>query len=183
MLLNIEDKKLKEKFQTSQVILARKQPKNVLRILHKVAFTSSPIEGSPPGVTGCKRTNCKLCKMYLVIPGTQFTTANNSTWNLMRHVSCHSKNVIYYLSCSFCNGKTTYIGQTTNLRNRMNDHISKCRHGFSDCIWSKQVYNCGDNKHKIEPYFKINIFMVLNNEEKLEYYEDRLFKLGHAVVK
>ena len=65
----------------------------------------------------------------------------------------------------------------------MNDNISKCRHGFVDCIWSEHVYNCGDNKHKIEPYFKINIFMVLNNEEKLEYYEDRLFKLGHAALK
>ena len=70
MLLNIKDKKLKEKLQTSQVILARKQPKSLLRILSKAAFTSS-------GVTGCKRTNCKQCKMYLVIPGTQFTTANN----------------------------------------------------------------------------------------------------------
>ena len=57
MLLNIKDKVLKEKIQSSQVILARKQQKNILRILSKAAFTSSSVESSPPSVTGCKRTN------------------------------------------------------------------------------------------------------------------------------
>ena len=43
MLLNIKDKQLKEKFQSSKVILARKQPNNLFRLLSKAAFTSSSI--------------------------------------------------------------------------------------------------------------------------------------------
>ena len=67
----------------------------------------------------------------------------------------------------------------------MNDHISKCRLNYDKCIWSKHVYECGKTKGKIfnEPYFKINIFMILKEKDKLEIYEDFLFKKGHATLK
>ena len=72
---------------------------------------------------------CKLCKQYLQ-PVTSFATADNSTGEVKCSITCQSKNVVYFLSYSGCNNWMSYIGQTKNLRNRINNHISESRTGF-----------------------------------------------------
>ena len=32
-------------------------------------------------------------------------------WEILKNINCHSVNVIYYLKCTTCNEKETYIGK------------------------------------------------------------------------
>ena len=96
-------------------------------------FTSTAnfrkLEIQNPRIVLCNNNRCKLCKLYLQ-PVTSFTTATGNTWNIKSHITCDSKNMVYFLSCNLCNGDMNYIGQTTNLRQRMNNHISISRFRF-----------------------------------------------------
>ena len=101
------------------------------------------------------------------------------TWNIKSRITCDSKNVIYFLSCNMCNGNMNYIGQTTNLRQRMNNHISESRSGISTCNFPTNVFNCGKtNKNLKEPFFKIYVFFKLSDSNLLTDYENRLFQQG-----
>ena len=123
-----------------------------------------------------------ICKQYLQ-PVTSFTTANNSTWEIKSSITCQSKNVVYFLSCNMCNNEMSYIGQTKNLRNRMNNHISESRTGISTCSFPKHVHECGKRHNKLkEPFFKIFVFFALNDPFALLYHEEKLFKEGHALL-
>ena len=112
-----------------------------------------------------------------------FTTPNNSTWELKSSITCQSKNVVYFLSCNVCNNEMSYIGQTKNLRNRMNNHISESRTGISTCSFPKHVHECGKRHNKLkETFFKIFVFLALNDPSALSYQEEKLFKGGHALL-
>ncbi len=77
----------------------------------------------------------------------------------------------------------TYIGQTTNLLLRMNNHISEARSGISFCIFSSHVNQCGiHHNHLQEPNFKVYVFMSSSDSNSLIRYESRLFKDGHAAL-
>ena len=183
----ITDPSTKEKFQNTKPILALKQPPNLTSLLTKAKFISEhyPMYVPTPGITLCKRKNCKLCHMYLQ-PVSSFQTANGTTWKIKRQLSCNSINVVYFLSCNSCEGtsnSTTYIGQTTNLRNRMNNHMSECRTGKSSCNFPKHVFECAKANNSLkEPFFKVFVFMALTDAKLLLHYESKLFKAGHATL-
>ena len=182
MIQNIQDPKLKSKFDNTKVILARKQPNNLLRLLTKAKFSTTPLL-QKPGFHPCHRANCKLCHLYFDIPGNEFITSNGTKWELKTSASCHTKNIVYFLSCTFCNGRTTYIGRTEDIHFRMNNHISKCRHKDMLCTWSNHIAECCKKKTFKEPFFKINIFLILRDNTRLQYFEDLLFNRGHAILR
>ena len=140
------------------------------------------IDIQDPGSFLCSNTQCKLCTLYLQ-PVTTFKTANGSTWNIKSHITCNSKNITYFLSCKICNGNMNYIGQTMNLRQRINNHISKPRSGISTCNFPKHMFDCGKTHRNLnKPFFKVYAFMKLNSPTLPIHYEDRLFKQGHALM-
>ena len=178
----------KEKFQNTQPVLALKQPPNISSILTNARFSSAaeiPTTTSTTasfGITLCKDNRCKLCKLYLQAVNS-FKTAKNVTWNIKCNISCKSKNVVYFLSCNSCHGKVTYIGQTTNFRLRMNNHISESRSGVSSCTFPRHVFQCGNKHNNLkEPFFKVFAFMSLSSSKLLTTYEEKLFKAGHATL-
>lgn len=184
LLKNANDKKLKTVFAKSKPVVALKQPKNLLSTLTKAKFETKHVRPLHriPGISLCSNKRCKLCKQYLQ-PVTSFTTANNSTWEIKSSITCQSENVVYFLSCNMCNNEMSYIGQTRTLRNRMNNHISESRSGISTCSFPKHVHECGIRHNKLkEPFFKIFVFFALNNSSALLYYEEKLFKEGHALL-
>ena len=184
LLKNISEPNTKDKFKNISPMLAFKQPPNLSSILTKAKFSSinQPRFQSIPGIKLCSNNRCKLCKLYLQ-PVNSFETANGTVWNIKSEITCESKNVIYFLSCNSCNGITNYIGQTTNLRNRMNNHISESRTGISTCNFPKHVFSCATSTHSFqEPFFKIFAFMKLTDSRLLLSYENKLFKAGHAVM-
>ena len=116
LLSNVKDDRMKAAFQEAKVILALKQPPNLLHQLSKASFQSIRT-AKPNGIFLCGRSNCKICKFYLQ-PCTSFMTSNGTEWTVQSHITCHSKFVIYFLKCLSCGEIETYSGKTNDLRKR-----------------------------------------------------------------
>ena len=67
----------------------------------------------------CNNKNCKTC-LFSNNKEKIFLT-NNFILPIFDNSNCDSKNLIYFIFCSFCN--TFYIGQTLDLKKRMYKHI------------------------------------------------------------
>ena len=174
-LLIIKDTQLKEKFANASTVLGLKQPKSLKRLLVHSKFTHKE-ETLQKGIKRCYNKNCKICKLYLQ-ECESFKTSNGTIWNVRSQISCNSKNVIYFLSCNMCKGNETYTGKTNDLRLRTNNHISSCRSGTGSDRFDQHVYLCGiKNKCLQEPFFKLYVFMKLNDEAKLLNYESLLHR-------
>ena len=85
----------------------------------------------------------------------------------------YGNNVLHFLSCNSCNGNTTYTSKTVNFRHRMNNHITACRYGTFTNKFGYYVLKCSKRKEHVakEPYFKVYVFMTVNNGIKLLYYK------------
>ena len=174
LIQNCKSDKLEEVFKSSKIILSTKQPPNIRKILMPSQFRSQE-QPEVPGAFKCHRSNCNICKIYLQ-EVREFICSNGKTWEIRCHITCKSKNVLYFLVCNMCN-KETYTGKTNNLRKRTNVHISSCRTGNTDNIFDIHVYNCGiKNKCHIEPFFKLYTFMSVSREEGLIHYEKKLHR-------
>ena len=192
MIKNTQSVRLNTVFKDTQVIIAHKQPPNLLTRLTKAAFNSSipPTINSNTqqqewGLYKCKRStsNCKICRDYLQ-ECKSFLCSDGTEWEIRSHIDCHSKNLLYYLKCLWCpdpNNPETYTGKTVDTRLRMNNHISACRNGGSDDQFDNHVYECR-RKHgpsgDIEPYFHFYAFYTVKNPESLDTHEKHLHSLG-----
>ena len=165
LLKNFKDQTTQLRFANSKPVLALKQPRNVTSLLTKAKFSSNTITRvqPTPGIVLCNSNRCKICKPYLQ-PVNSFTMSNGTLWEIRCQINCNSKNMVYFLSCNLCEQRTTYIGQATNFRKRMNNHVSaptvsKSRTGTSSCNFPRHLHECGQrNKNLKEPYFKIYVF-------------------------
>ena len=166
LLKNPLDNWLKNAFQNVTFINAYKQPPNLLRSLSSSKFVRGPIEKTP-GVFKCSDKKCKICKLYLQV-GTQVLMSNGETWEVKCFANCNSLNVLYFLVCNFCQ-EVSNIGKTDDCRERINNHISGCRHGRTTDKFDNHVYACAPQKgmELVEPYFKLYLLMVCSNYHKL----------------
>ena len=187
LIKNSKSPRLIETFKDTKIIQAYRQPPNLLRQLTNSAFITSTHEQTRRqeqniGIHHCSRSNCKICRLYLQKCDT-FTTSNGTVWSVKCHVHCNSKNAIYHLICNFCN-EVTYLGKTDSLRDRTNNHITGCRHGTSSDRFDNHVYSCSRRKNKphVEPFFKLFVYMVLNDYNKLRNYERKLHLQGNDVL-
>ena len=180
LLKSSTNERIKEIFSDQKVILSQRQPPNLLRLLSNAKFeekTQSQLTKQAL-ILKCTDKRCKICLMYLQ-QDESFLLSNKNTWIVKRQMSCHSKNVIYYLTCNRCDGLTTYIGKTNNLRLRMNQHMSTCRTGNGSDKFDQHVHHCEEkNKELKEPFFKLYLLMELNDEKNLLTYESHFHKLG-----
>lgn len=182
MLSSAASDHLHEVFNDVKVVVGYKQPKNVKGILTKAKFGKcAPIERpiSQPGIFAeCKDPRCQICSFGYIQTCTSFQTANGTIWDIRSHINCNSKNVLYYLKCLMCNGKTTYTGKTkTTIRLRTNNHISSCRTGRGSNIFDRHVHECGKRNNCLkEPYFELYAFMKLSTDKKLGTYEKYLHR-------
>ena len=175
--------RLQEIFGDCRATIAYKQPRNILRLLTRAAFTFTPPPAVsnplPDGLYKCNGIKCKLCSDGYVQECTTFTTYNNTEWTIRGYINCNSRNVCYYLKCMACKFKTTYIGKTVNLRDRMNNHISESTRGVSTDKFVKHNFKCCiEHKYNKKPLFKIYVFLKIDNPRALETYEDFLHQSG-----
>ena len=174
LLDNVEDERLITAFNNTKVVLAQRQPPNLLRQISRAEFTSQPSESSPPGIYTCTRPNCDLCKLILQ-PCTSFMTSNGTEWVVRSRITCQSKMVIYFLKCLSCNEFETYSGKAKHIRKRTNNHISHIRTGHTDDIFDHHVRRCIPNL--IEPFFKMYVFLEVFDESLLDAYEKHIHNL------
>ena len=168
-------------FKDVEFIHARRQPPNLLQQITNAPFVTGETTRIP-GITLCRRSNCKICEIYFQ-ECTSFFTANGTEWKIKSEITCHNKNVIYYQVCAFCNNESN-TGKTDNLRNRTNNHISCSRNGTGTDIFDHHVYHCSRKQQKphTEPFFKLFVFMKLSNYHKLRDQERRLHLLNFDTI-
>ena len=164
-----------------KLIHAYRQPSNLLGLLSNSTFINKH-SNTQSGIFRCKDKRCKVCKLYLQACSS-FITANGTTWEVKCYIDCNSKNVLYYLVCSFCS-KVSYTGKTDNMRLRINNHMSACRHGNSTDQFDNHVFACADSVKLplIEPFFKLYAFMQMSDYNKLRNYERKLHADGHDTM-
>ena len=179
--------RLEEVLENVKVVAAYKQPPNLGRLLTHAKFrdtTTNEEQSTTPKVNpgifaSCTDPRCKLCSLGYIQQCTSFECANGKVWEIKSHITCNSKNVIYYLVCNMCNVVSNAGKTEQKLRGRMNDHISKCKSGKGTDKFDKHVHECGKKHRSLEPpYFKIYAFMVLSSKELLLTYESYLHRNG-----
>lgn len=73
----------------------------------------------------CTNGRCKVCA-YITPCRTITSSKNGKRYKVKGHISCHSTNLIYLISCRRCN--LQYVGETsTSLATRINNHLSCIR--------------------------------------------------------
>ena len=180
LVSNSRNPRVQQVFEDVDFIHARRQPPNILSRITNAAFITGEKEVDN-GIFHCSHAGCKICKLYLQKCKSFIT--RKGTWDVKCHVTCHSKNVIYYQVCNFCQ-VVSNTGKTDNLRERTNNHISGSRHGKTSNIFDQHNFNCSrtmGTEHK-EPYFKLYVFMVLNDYSKLRAHERRLHLDNHDTI-
>ena len=109
-----------------------------------------------PGFHKCNNKLCKLC--HLDKKGT-FTssikiTATGQVHNIKQHMTCKSRNVIYCVTCTKCNGQ--YIGETEQeLHRRSSGHLTETRHNRPGLPYVSHFQNCGIEFYSITGVEKI----------------------------
>ena len=157
------------------------QPPNLLRLLTRANFTTpKALQPKPNGLHRCPDVRCKLCRLYIQ-ECTSFVTSKGTTWEIRSHVTCNSKNALYYLKCPWCNATKieTYTGRAVILRGRMNTHISCCKLGNGTDKFDKHVYECRQkHPNSTEPWFLIYVFCTIKDPKMLDIHEKHLHRLG-----
>ena len=131
----------------------------------------------------CQNSKCELCRDYL-IECTSFFVSNGEEWTIREHITCKSRNVLYFLKCIGCNFATTKVGKTKNQFNtRINNHRSDCRGSKTSDTFDLHVRDCiKKNRVKAEPYFTVQAFMTVKEEQMLMTYESYLVKKGFDTI-
>ena len=123
------------------LIIRFSQPHNLCRSLLRAKLRQPPgVNGEPPRSSqGCGKSRCKLC-LSLICFNYITSTANNKNFKCnSENTICDSKFDIYIISCPICDQQ--YVGQSNNLRARMNGHKSNFR------LYAACKINKMDNEH------------------------------------
>ena len=110
-----EDDETKGAFRNKHLIKAKRQEKNLKKLLCRAKF---PLCDDDPQVRKCGKPRCKLCDCLHT--GREITLENGRVFKVRNSMNCETTNVIYLLKCGACN--KDYIGETNNLRLRINLH-------------------------------------------------------------
>ena len=147
---------MKKAFDKCKVIQILKQPKNLLRLLNKPKVQNCISEKYGLYRYECKDSRCNLCASYIQ-ECSNFITSNGYNWKIRCQINCHSTNALYFLSCNFCSGNTTYTFKTVNFRHRMNNHITTCSCGTSTNKFGNHVFKWSSKTERVakEPYVKV----------------------------
>ena len=129
-------------------------------------FEENPLP--PPVKEVCIYHRCgnfKPCKFFQFKPNDK-----SMILHYKRHFNCDSKNVIYMLMSNTC--EWFYLGQTTNLKQRIRKHKSDVFHPQNSFCkkCSEHLRDCSKMK---EPFFRIYPFLYENKKELREFKEKR----------
>ena len=114
--------KMKRILDKANLIISRRQPKNLKQHLTKAHFS---LEKPTTSISRCHESRCGTCD--IMITGNSITLKNGKHWQIKTAMDCKSKNVIYIIICPEC--ESFYVGQIKNLRKRVTLHKEQIKHG------------------------------------------------------
>ena len=131
-------------------IVSFSQPKNLSQQLCRAKLQEAhkeAIQGKP-----CQGNRCQLCTAF--VSASCFTsTSNGRTFNCRNQgTNCNTKWAVYVIMCDVCG--VQYVGQTNNIRSRMNGHKSVYRRFLNgDFYKSDTTALCGHLKsHDVKSF-------------------------------
>ncbi|MCG8430695.1 MAG: GIY-YIG nuclease family protein, partial [Candidatus Omnitrophica bacterium] len=142
------DQRLNDMLKETKLINASRQPPSLKGMLTRARFEDS----SNYTVSKCGKPRCKLCSY--IITGSSFTFNTGYTFKVNASMNCDTKNAVYVIRCPGCN--LTYIGETTNIRNRMNLHAHHIRDSTVGIQYvSRHLDTCGGGNFQFFPFYKM----------------------------
>ena len=162
----MQTKPLKQAFNNTKIIFAKRQPKNLKQLLTSSTFSSSTPQPTEIGIKHCGDKRCLLCrKNYLQLTDKIISLVEKLLFTIKCNFSCKSKNISYYMTCTIC-GKD-YVGQTNDFRKRIKIHKSDIRGTPpKDKIpVDEHIHYCQLNTHQTfkDPYFHIIPFLTVKD--------------------
>ena len=142
-----ENSKTKKVFGNISLINAKRQPPSLSKLI-----TSARFDEKEKNVKKCNTNRCQLCEIIIEGPSFNF---NNTIFTVNDAMDCNTLNCCYLLECNGCN--KLYIGETSNLRLRINLHRDHCRKNAGLNV-NKHMFQCAsncENPFKIKPFYKI----------------------------
>ena len=160
--LLLKEEKMKTIFSSKSFLKSKRQSPNLKKILTKAKFSKHSEMHFE--VTKCNEPRCGLCK-YLK-EGSTFDFKGQK-FSVTSNMDCTVRNVIYVIKCRRC--EKYYIGETTNLRNRVTLHNQHIRHENLRMIpVSGHLASCSnsDPKYFIFPFYKMKTNSIIDRKEK-----------------
>ena len=159
---------MKKVFTNHQVICITRQPKSLKNYFVRSRFD---FLGNPPelnyrennGMFCC--TFCIYCKDGFFKPCNQivFGQRQEFKWEYTRKFNCNSINLIYLLKCNNC--WEFYIGQTENIKQRVNKHKSDIFHP-ENSFCKKCSNHLRNHSNFVVPFFQIYPIYYEDNTAK-----------------
>ena len=163
-------REVKHIFMGTRFINSQREPRSLERILHKPRFDDLELATVETGSRKCGFRNCRTCEDILETDNLYFPNAD-ITFTIRKQMSCITRNLVYAILCKKCG--YSYIGESVNLRSRMNSHRSaSSSHTAATQEVSKHLYKCGMG-FDICPLYKVGEENKVTRLVK----EDRLIKL------
>ena len=126
LISSSSNERLKEAFKDAKLVQCYTQRPNLLQTLSSSRFDFSvPSKKEVKGIFHCRDSRCEICTLGYLQECNNFVTSNGTVWDVKRHITCKSLNVIYFLKCNFCLA-VTKLGKTDNLQKRTNNHRAGC---------------------------------------------------------
>ena len=160
------DEHMKEVLKKYNFIKCKRQSQNLKKLLTKAKFSEQTITKS---VQKCNRPKCGLCKFLIEDNKYEFKCGKSFTVN--QNMTCDVKNLIYVIRCAGC--KEDYIGETSNLRNRVTVHNQQIRDPNTRKIQlSQHLDECSytGQKYQIFPFFKLQNDSIIQRKQKETYF-------------
>ena len=135
------------------IIVARRQPLNLLRILTLSKVRDQNIQHfNDFNFSKCRDKRCETCE--IVIKEQKYTTKNGYTLRRNFKFTCKSRDFIYVIVCGGCSRE--YVGETgSKLNIRMNLHRNQIQHEkYANLKCSKHIKTCGKTNFKVFPFYK-----------------------------
>ena len=146
------DDKMGNILKKHKLLKSKRQPANLKKLITKARFSERK---QNPEIRKCQSNRCGLCKHLKT--GNQYIFNNGRTFKIKFSANCLVENVIYALKCNGC--QKDYIGETTNLRNRVTLHNQHIRHpNLAILPVSRHITKCAANKDikfNIMPIYKM----------------------------
>ena len=154
-------------FENKKLVVAKRQPSNLKRILTKANYTSENINCC---VSKCGK-NCSICK--LIVEGNSFQLSpSQEPFHVKYNFDCNSLNLIYAIICDQC--LAIYIGETNCLRSRMTTHVQQIKQdNLRQLKVSKHIFQCSGGKFKVFPFYKMPTENVTERRLKEKYFIEK----------
>ena len=134
-------REVKHIFGKNRFINSQREPQSLGRLLHQSKFENLNLTIFETGNKKCNLRGCRSCEDMLEVDSLYFRNAD-VTFTIKKPMSCTTRNLVYATLCKKCGH--SYIGETVNLRSRMNKHRSDSNsHATATQETSRHLYECG----------------------------------------